>query len=293
MSINHIKQQIGDAISDLASLSYQLTAQYHINPGHESYANSAVRPQHLSDLFSGQAFYVLNKDDRAFRFVYQMLCNTPADWNLVLVNTCRSIDLNKVEEAYQKALNLLNEYSIKPLKYANLFTENYGAYSANMLVVSTTNLPKLIFFPLENNHQATFPDKLITCNLSKSIFNDKDLIKPVKTFIANGKVNVAKTDLINLDNEESALAQTQEIINQAITNLKNIKCLRIFNTNFNYAIDLTPITVLLLNIALKYTSQYNSSTYDLDIEQFDDFNINVADFFKNESKLAKYLAKYI
>ena len=137
---------IRDIFEKLDSHSYKSVANYSIRPGHKYRNYSAYILNPMSGAISTSLTSNIFNDATT---LFNKLCNTLSDWNLAIFSTHASVLFDEVKEDYQSILNLLNTYSIKAIKYTKLFTQNYGAYSTSALIISTTDLPKLVFFPLE------------------------------------------------------------------------------------------------------------------------------------------------
>ena len=276
---------IRDIFEKLDSHSYKSVANYSIRPGHKYHDCSTYALNLMSGAISTSLTSNIFNDATT---LFNKLCNTLSDWNLAIFSTHASVLFDEVKEDYQSILNLLNTYSIKTIKYTKLFTQNYGAYSTSALIISTTDLPKLVFFPLESNLKSKKIPDLDSCNLcTNTLTLDETFNKQVKSFIDGGTVDVKLSDVINLDkNTETDLKQIQSIVDCRVSELTQITNIKSRDMIISYVVDLTPVRVLLLS---KFIDQAEPTVLNLcHGEEF----INRTEFLNNESNLIDYLSQY-
>ena len=276
---------IRDIFEKLDSHSYKSVANYSIRPGHKYRNCSAYILNPMSGAISTSlTSNIFNDATRLFN----NLCNTLSDWNLAIFSTHASVLFDEVKEDYQSILNLLNTYSIKAIKYTKLFTQNYGAYSTSALIISTTDLPKLVFFPLESNLKSKQIPDLDSCKLcTGDITLDETFNKQVKSFIDGGAVNVELSDVINLDkNTKTDLKRIQSIVDCRVSELTQITNIKSRDMIISYVVDLTPVRVLFLS---KFIDQAEPTV--LNLCRGEEF-INRKEFLNNEQNLIAYLSQY-
>ena len=276
---------IRDIFEKLDSHSYKSVANYSIRPGHKYHDCSTYALNLMSGTISTSLTSNIFNDATT---LFNNLCNTLSDWNLAIFSTHASVLFDEVKEDYQSILNLLNTYSIKTIKYTKLFTQNYGAYSTSALIISTTDLPKLVFFPLESNLKSKKIPNLDSCNLcTNTLTLDETFNKQVKSFIDGGAVKVELSDVINLDkNTETDLKQIQSIVDCRVSELTQITNIKSRDMIISYVVDLTPVRVLLLS---RFIDQAEPTVLNLcHGEEF----INRTEFLNNESNLIDYLSQY-
>lgn len=211
---------------------------------------------------------------------------TSKNWNFCYVAVVVNSNLKKFKKQMALLVKQISNLSSVPVKLSKLLSQNYGPFTVCLSLISASNLPKLVLMPLETND--TF--KMFN-NLVSTVNNDKTTLKPI---LLGHDFELSKDDLIDLSNprqpiSDQDLIKAQEIYQQALQKLLTIKHVALsvlMSAGFNYAIDLTPSNVLLLN---KMIDNHVLSDF-----KKDDFEIpGLTKLKEKEPERLNYLAQFV
>lgn len=234
--------------------------------------------QYVDADYSKKAYHALNP-------IFQSENN----WTFAIKTCINHANLaveKKLMRTLTQAINLQTKLSIK---FSTIVTENLGKESMHLLdyvilIISTSNAPKVVFVPdaenskLKEQTYVSFNDFESTCLDSAYYNQENSYVKPV---IINMPKNYVASNLVRSINQKPLdLKKLQLIYDQAIEKIKKIRVMR----SYSIFLKLTPVSDLTILQALIYSRMINNSEINLSYNSY-----NYKKFKPIEpSDLAKY-----